>query len=251
MMQDSCMLPRPLSELAIRGIQVLVGTGGWSYLPLGSKDKLKEYSRLFSFVEANSTFYRYPSMRSVRSWKARVKKDFLFSVKCHRDVTHGHMLSPVQPVFMALERMYEVCKTLDTDLLILQTPPWMSQKLSARDLRNTLSTAPDGLRFIWEARQFRSAELPSELQKVMSDLQVVQAVDLSSEEAPEQQDLLYSRIFGESGGSIYPLSQPELDTIIRRVSRSGARRAILSFHGFTMYQDAITFRQRAQSSLGG
>jgi len=67
------------------GLRVLVGVGGWAYLPVEG-DKLKACSGLYDFVEVNSTFYMYPSLSTVRSWRRRVPQDFEFTVKCHRDV---------------------------------------------------------------------------------------------------------------------------------------------------------------------
>jgi uncharacterized protein YecE (DUF72 family) len=46
-------------------INYLVGTGGWAYFQVPGKPSLKAYSEVFNFVEVNSTFYEYPSQRTV------------------------------------------------------------------------------------------------------------------------------------------------------------------------------------------
>src|SRR5207245_7832687 len=66
----------------------LVGAGGWGYLSGG----LAAYAQAFRFVEVNATFYRQIADATARRWRAQVSSDFVFSVKAHRDVSHGDRL---------------------------------------------------------------------------------------------------------------------------------------------------------------
>jgi len=224
-------------------LEILVGTGGWEYLPVEAEDKLREYGKLFDFVEVNSTFYQYPRLSTVRSWRQTVPDGFVFSVKCHRDATHVYGLRPVEGTFQALERMFQVCRFLRSDMLVLQTPASMVFNDDFSALSKTLANlTPSGTHLIWEARRPGGGRLPESLMKFMAEENIVQAVDLTRRDAPEGQEILYSRVFGREGGSLYPLSNPELDDIVKRISRSDAKRAILTFHGFRMYQDAITVK---------
>jgi len=77
--------------------RVYIGTSGWNYgmwvgvlYPEGlpSKDYLKFYSRQFSTVEVNSSFYHFPRDTTYKNWYSCVPEDFLFSVKAHRSITH-------------------------------------------------------------------------------------------------------------------------------------------------------------------
>jgi uncharacterized protein YecE (DUF72 family) len=77
-------------------MEFLVGAGGWAYFQLPNKHPLRAYSELFSFVEVNSTFYDYPSIRAVEGWRRMVPADFIFSVRCHQDLTHRIGLKPVE-----------------------------------------------------------------------------------------------------------------------------------------------------------
>lgn len=85
-------------------MKVLVGCSGWLYddwvgrfypveLEGRKEDWLAYYSRYFKTVEINSTFYRVPEERTVRSWvkKAVSFADFEYSVKFPRLVTHSSM----------------------------------------------------------------------------------------------------------------------------------------------------------------
>ena len=74
-----------------------IGTSGWSYdhwrglfYPgdLGKAGWLEFYAEKFDSVELNATFYRLPKEETVRMWRGRTPKDFVFAVKLSRYVTH-------------------------------------------------------------------------------------------------------------------------------------------------------------------
>lgn len=73
--------------------KIYIGAGGWAYFNIQGMDSLDAYAKAFDFVEVNSTFYTNPSIEMVRSWRRRVSDDFMFSVRCHKDLTHKYMLS--------------------------------------------------------------------------------------------------------------------------------------------------------------
>jgi len=57
----------------------LVGTGGWAYFQVPRLKPLAAYSKVFNFVEVNSTFYQIPSLSEVENWRKLVPSDFSFS----------------------------------------------------------------------------------------------------------------------------------------------------------------------------
>jgi uncharacterized protein YecE (DUF72 family) len=72
-----------------------IGTSGWSYnhwdhfyQGLPSSQWLSFYAEHFSTVEINSTFYHLPKEKSVKNWGSVTPKDFIFSVKVSRYITH-------------------------------------------------------------------------------------------------------------------------------------------------------------------
>lgn len=77
--------------------KIFIGTSGWYYehwknffypKELSSKDYFKFYSNKFDSVEINSTFYRLPSKKTLLKWKKESPKDFIFSIKASRYITH-------------------------------------------------------------------------------------------------------------------------------------------------------------------
>ena len=219
------------------GLRVLVGVGGWAYLPVDG-DKLKACSKLYDFVEVNSTFYTYPSLSTVRSWRGRVPQDFEFTVKCHRDVTHVYRLRPLEETFRAIRRMLLICRLLRAEVLVLQTPPDLKLgEENLEEMRRTLEfLVESGVRIAWKVRLSMGSQIPGEVYSLMEELDITPVVDLSRFEAPPG-DLIYSRIFGGLG----PMSDEELRAIEARVKSSVARKVYLSFHGARMYDDALRF----------
>ncbi len=99
-----------------------IGAGGWAYFNVPGKDSLTEYSRAFDFVEVNSTFYKTPSIEMVRSWRGKVQDNFMFSVRCHKDLTHKYLLSSCRESFEILSRSLRICSELNAEILHIQTP---------------------------------------------------------------------------------------------------------------------------------
>lgn len=74
-----------------------IGTSGWHYkhwagtfYPEGTKSsaQLDLYQKKFRTVELNNSFYRVPSPEVFKGWAEAVPRDFIFSVKGNRYVTH-------------------------------------------------------------------------------------------------------------------------------------------------------------------
>ena len=79
-----------------------VGTSGWSYghwenvlYPPSTPPaaRLALYTRRFSTVELNASFYRWPADRTFAGWKRRLPEGFQLSVKASRGLTHAKRLS--------------------------------------------------------------------------------------------------------------------------------------------------------------
>jgi uncharacterized protein YecE (DUF72 family) len=82
--------------------RILIGTSGWHYpswrgpffpdgLPL--KMQLRYYASQFDTAELNGVFYRTPSPDAVRGWARETGKDFVFSWKASKFITHWKRLS--------------------------------------------------------------------------------------------------------------------------------------------------------------
>jgi uncharacterized protein YecE (DUF72 family) len=129
---------------------------GWSYdfwmgnfYPKDAKNLLTEYAKNFDTVEIDNTFYRIPSMDTVKKWKEEVPEDFIFTAKFPRKITHIKMLQDCKEEF---EVFIEHMSLLGTKLgpLLIQLPPsFKPEKFEI--LKDFLAALPER-RFALEVR---------------------------------------------------------------------------------------------------
>ena len=218
----------------------LIGTGGWAYFHVPGLRSLTAYSRLFSFVEVNSTFYQVPDLKTVESWRRQVQPDFEFSVRCNKDVTHKYQFQPAEEAFKILSQMIAICETLRAEILHMQTPSsFQPSKENARLLDSFMSSVNmKNVRLALEARGSNQA-LSTDFKRVMQDRNMIHSIDLSNDEEPAcQSDILYTRLFGKGTHNIYQPTDQELMKIDGRASTGTHKKAAVSFHFIRMYQDA-------------
>lgn len=78
----------------MREPKIRIGTSGYTYSWNKAKPNAFEWyiSQGFNSVEINYSFYRFPQVTSIKIWKSRAPKDFTFSIKVHRSITHYNRL---------------------------------------------------------------------------------------------------------------------------------------------------------------
>lgn len=173
----------------------MIGAGGWAYFNIPGIDPLEAYSLAFDFVEVNSTFYQLPSDNTIDSWAAKVPGNFRFSLRCHKDLTHKYMLSPVEQACQILEKHIRICQRLGSKLLILETPRSFDPNKSLPEIQDLMSsTSFNDVRIVWEIRWGPPGD---KLIRLMQDFNITHSIDLSRETNPAfGSDILYSRLFG-------------------------------------------------------
>ena len=229
-------------------MKVQIGTGGWSYFKTPAKDALKAYSRGFGFVEVNSTFYTYPKMQMVESWRDRVPDYFEFSVRCNRELTHQNKMEPSKESHGCLERMVRICGALKANILVLQTPATLEIDDAKVDrIGDLLSSANLGtVRLAWEIRTDRS-KVPKKLFNLMQDRNIIHSVDLSREVPEYKSDILYTRLFGKGAHNVYQLDDGELEDVRDKAEEQAPQHAIFVLHGPRMYSDAARLKLRDET----
>lgn len=138
--------------------KVNIGTSGWYYQewvgPFYPKeikmgDLLNYYTRFFSTVEINLSFYRLPDRETFCHWANEVPEGFIFSVKANRYITH---LKKLKDSFDPLNRFLEVVFFLKDHLgpILFQLPPrW---KCNPERLEAFLQILPAGNHYVFEFR---------------------------------------------------------------------------------------------------
>jgi len=200
--------------------RVYIGAGGWAYFQVPGMASLTAYAKAFDFVEVNSTFYTNPSIQMVRSWRRRVPRDFMFSVRCHKDLTHKYFLSPGKESYEILARSLRICSELKAEILHIQTPSSFNPDDKLKDIRDLFSSTDfSDVRLAWEIRGQISKEMP--------------AFD---------SDILYTRLFGHGAHNLYQFDDAELKQIDELMKEKNPGKAYLSFHGARMYKDAARLK---------
>jgi len=139
-------------------LQYYIGTSGWHYdhwRHLFYPDKLTKakwlefYSRHFTTVELNNSFYRLPSEEAFANWRDSSPANFVFAVKVSRFITHIKRLKDSEePVDTFLSRAEILEEKLGP--LLYQLPPNMHRD-DAR-LEAFLSILPQGMKHVLEFR---------------------------------------------------------------------------------------------------
>jgi len=129
---------------------ISLGTSGWSYKEWeqsfyrkGEKSKLRAYSRIFSTVEIDSTWYRYPSKGMMMGWLRYSPSDFVFTAKMPKVITHEKKLGLKGDVKKDLEAFLEIMQPLQLNgnlgCLLIQLPPSLSTILKTWKNSSSLS----------------------------------------------------------------------------------------------------------------
>ncbi|AWB69098.1 hypothetical protein C2869_19475 [Saccharobesus litoralis] len=94
-----------------------------------AKQFLNYYSRYYTAVEGNTTFYALPSQDTVKTWIASVPADFRFCFKVPQLVSHKLGLEQGRAEFESfLEVMAPIIESEQLGKLWLQLPPYFSFK---------------------------------------------------------------------------------------------------------------------------
>ncbi len=74
--------------------KIRIGTSGYTYSWNKAKPNAFEWyiSQGFNSVEINFSFYQFPPVTSIKMWQSNAPKDFTFSIKVHRSITHYNKL---------------------------------------------------------------------------------------------------------------------------------------------------------------
>ncbi|MGH9981442.1 MAG: DUF72 domain-containing protein [Nitrososphaeraceae archaeon] len=112
-------------------MEYYLGCSGWSYdgwkgsfypEDLDNRYWLSYYSKIFDFVEIDSTFYKIPSKFIVNNWNKRTPENFKFAVKFPKVITHDKRLKDVEK---DIEQFYDAMEQLYDKILVflIQLPP--------------------------------------------------------------------------------------------------------------------------------
>ena len=138
--------------------KIYIGTSGWSYkhwkgtfYPDNLKDaeQFRYYQRYFDTVEINNSFYRLPAAETFSNWAKATPRDFVFSVKASRFITHMKKLNTDKnSIRIFFTRTTRLEKKLGP--ILFQLPPrW---KVNTERFDRFARSLPKGIRYTFEFR---------------------------------------------------------------------------------------------------
>lgn len=125
-----------------------------SFYPSAAKstDFLSLYSRAFNIVEVDSSFYRSPTLSTIKQWREKTPDDFLFTLKMPKRITHEQRLVGAQK---ELDYFQSAAKGLGSKLgaILVQLPPFLKYSEPALEtLDKFLSSIDSTIRYAIEFR---------------------------------------------------------------------------------------------------
>lgn len=141
-------------------MQYYIGCSGWSYTswegpfyPSGTENHrwLNFYSHVFNYVEIDSSFYKIPNIFMVNNWANKTPKDFKFTAKFPKAITHEKRLKNVDK---ELDQFFEAFRPLSdkTLALLIQLPPSLQIHEGLQGLRELVPILDQRFRYAVEVR---------------------------------------------------------------------------------------------------
>ena len=137
-----------------------VGCSGWSYTAwqgpfypsnMDNSKWLEYYSKVFDYVEIDSSFYRIPNIFTVKNWSKITPSKFRFTAKFPKVITHEKRLKNVDNelslFFKAMEPLHD--KIL---ALLIQLPPSLEITEGLQRLREIIPILDNRFRYAVEIR---------------------------------------------------------------------------------------------------
>ncbi|MCX8175856.1 MAG: DUF72 domain-containing protein [Candidatus Bathyarchaeota archaeon] len=209
----------------------------------------KRYYEVFKVVEVNSTFYTYPKSSVLDRWKMEAPKDFEFVLKAHQDISHKHRLKPTKDCLKSLRLMSEACKTLNSKLLLIQTPGSLKpseEVLDSVEKFFNVAVKNGELKYAWETRgdEWFKPEVKVKLKKILEKFDVSHCVDPLKSTPIFVKDFAYFRLHGLSERLYYyQYSDEELKKLLSVVESFNGivNEAYVFFNNLSMFTDALRF----------
>ncbi len=220
---------------------IRVGTCGWGFLrpkKMGIQDyssTLNAYAQLFDVVEVNYTFYRIPRVDTAKRWRKEVPKEFTFTVKAYKGITHEKRFENCDE---DVEKTLQIAKILNAPIVLFQTPKSFKQTAeNERKILEFLSTLPKGFKYALELRGWQWSDVFREW---------IWVVDPFAQSPPEQREY-YFRLHGAPPGNRmyhYMYTDDDLRWLAGEIKALGKDAEVwVFFNNIWMYEDALRFKE--------
>jgi len=170
------------------------------------KSMLRAYTNVFSTVEIDSTFYRYPDKGTVMGWARYSPEGFVYAAKLPGLITHKKKLDLTQDIETDLERFVELMEPLSLSgklgCVLVQLPPRFDY--NPIQLEDFFKLLPTHVRFAIEFRH--PSWIRSETWALLEKYKVIYTIvdePLLPPEVHVTSDIAYFRWHGRGKGPWY------------------------------------------------
>lgn len=234
----------------------------------------RKYYSVLSTVEVQQTFYKLPTESTVRRWREEAPKDFEFTVKAWQIITHHPrsptwrkagisidpseqkyygLLKPTKQNFEAWEMFMNIVKILNSRVVIVQTPPYLSY--SQENFRNVLrffsyvkSRYPDYI-IGWEPRGTWKENI-DKIKEIVGRTKILHVVDpFKMKPVLLNTDTCYFRLHGIGPREVnyrYKYTKEDfrkLVDILEDIMEDGVTLCYVMFNNIYMFNDALEFKE--------
>lgn len=193
-------------ESAMAAGRLFIGTSGWNYdhwkgtfYPESEKKKawFEYYRSRFSTVEINNTFYNLPAKDTFNHWYESAGKNFIFSIKASRYITHMKKLKDPE---QATGKFFNAAGGLKEKLgpILFQLPPKWNRNTERLD--SFLRLLPAEYKYTFEFRD--PSWFHDDIYKLLSSHNAAFCMyHLEGNQSPREvtADFVYIRLHGPKG----------------------------------------------------
>jgi uncharacterized protein YecE (DUF72 family) len=214
----------------------------------GFPTSMSQYFQNFNTVEINRTFYQYPETKTVEGWRQKAPEHFVFTVKAHQDITHKAKMKVKDESLSAFERMKRICKTLNSHVLLFQTPGSFTSIMLSDAEDFFMAINREELALAWETRgpAWQSPETHEKLHRILENLSVAHVTDPFRALPAYVGEAAYFRLHGLSERMYYYQYTDEELRKLKELAAPYERKAkivYVFFNNLSMFEDAKRFKQ--------
>lgn len=215
---------------------------------------MTKYFENFRLVELNSTFYGYPRIETVEGWREKAPWDFEFTVKTHKDISHKAKLKIGELSLQAFEQMKQICKTLNSKILLIQTPASFKPDKLADAEKFFEKVDRESLILVWETRgeAWESKENHERLGKVLKNLDVGHVTDPLKVMPAYTGEITYFRLHGLGKRMYYYQYSNEELRKLKELAMSYEKKGkdvYVLFNNLSMFEDGTRFKEYLSSGV--
>ncbi len=238
-----------------------------------------KYFKTHNIVEIQQTFYKPPSIKTLRRWRNEAPGTFEFTIKAWQLITHSPksptwrkagikveksenygFLKPTPENFKAWEKMVEIAEILKSTIIVVQTPP--SFKVSDVNIKNALEffrnakSIAGNVEIAWEPRGDWIKKVES-IKAIVLKTEIIHCVDPFVIDPAYVGNIVYLRLHGRNGkwpNYKYRYCEEDFNFLILKIRNyieKGANIVYVMFNNIFMYNDSLSFKNRCSTEFKG